>query len=68
VDGWVEQGGGATSGQAEDLRNPPGRLEDRIDAIFVRGMVPHHAAIFGDRAADRTPGGLWPSDHAGVVV
>ncbi len=68
VDGWADQAGGATSGQAEDLRNPPGSLKERIDAIFARGMVARDAMILGDQPADRTSGGLWPSDHAGVVV
>jgi hypothetical protein len=26
------------------------------------------AAIVGDQPTDRLPSGLWPSDHAGVVV
>jgi hypothetical protein len=26
------------------------------------------AAVVGGRPGDRTAGGLWPSDHAGVVV
>ena len=68
ADGWVGRGAGATSGQAEDLRNHPGILADRIDGVFVRGMQPVAAAVLGDLATDRTPGGLWPSDHAGVVV
>jgi len=27
-----------------------------------------HATVVGDESADRTPSGLWPSDHAGVVA
>ncbi len=68
VDGWVGQGAGATSGQPEDLRNPQSQLADRIDAIFARGLLPVEAEVTGHRATDRTPGGLWPSDHAGVAV
>jgi hypothetical protein len=26
------------------------------------------AEVVGDDPADRTTGGLWPSDHAGVVA
>lgn len=68
TDAWSGQGAGATSGQAEDLRNDPGILADRIDAVFARGLRPVSAEVIGARLADRTPGGLWPSDHAGVVV
>lgn len=68
VDGWVGQGPGATSGQAEDLRNPASALSDRIDAVFARGLRPLSAEVIGNRPDDRTPDGLWPSDHAGVAV
>ncbi len=68
VDGWDGQGAGATSGQHEALRNEPGMLADRIDAVFARGMKAAAAQVLGDLPTDRTPGGLWPSDHAGVVV
>jgi hypothetical protein len=26
------------------------------------------ARVVGDQPGDRTPGGLWPSDHAGLVA
>jgi hypothetical protein len=26
------------------------------------------ATVVGDKLRDRTPSGLWPSDHAGVVA
>ncbi|MFS4096321.1 hypothetical protein [Streptomyces sp. AF1A] len=26
------------------------------------------AKVIGDRPGDRTPSGLWPSDHAGVAA
>ena len=41
----------------------------RVDLVFVRDRhVPHpvHAAIFGNLKSDRTPAGLFPSDHAAV--
>ena len=28
----------------------------------------HHTVTVGDKSADRTPSGLWPSDHAGAGV
>jgi hypothetical protein len=27
-----------------------------------------HARVVGDEPDDRTAGGLWPSDHAGVIA
>ena len=42
----------------------------RVDLVFFkdRHAVPHpvHAAIFGNLKSDRTPTGLFPSDHAAV--
>lgn len=60
---------GPTSGQAADLRNPVSELDRRIDMIFVdAGWTPLSAEIVGEEAADKTAGGLWPSDHAGMVA
>lgn len=58
---------GHTFGHVEDLRNPAPDLTDRLDWIMVRGGVePGAARLMGVRPESRTPGGLWPSDHAGV--
>lgn len=57
----------------------PARTPDqRIDFVLVRtapesGDAGHHrgwfrAEIVGTKEADRTPSGLWPSDHAGIVA
>jgi endonuclease/exonuclease/phosphatase family metal-dependent hydrolase len=44
-------------------------LYSRIDLILYRGDIQALSAqVVGDDPADRTPGGLWPSDHAGVVA
>ncbi|MGK7311024.1 MAG: endonuclease/exonuclease/phosphatase family protein, partial [Candidatus Longimicrobiales bacterium M2_2A_002] len=44
-------------------------LYERIDLILYQGaMTPLAAQVVGDEPADRTAGGLWPSDHAGVVA
>jgi len=64
---------GYTCGQAEDLLNPASSLDARIDLVFARGVegagVRARAAVLvGDSPTDRTPSGLWPSDHAGVVA
>uniref|UniRef100_A0AAU2JRQ8 Endonuclease/exonuclease/phosphatase family protein n=1 Tax=Streptomyces sp. NBC_00049 TaxID=2903617 RepID=A0AAU2JRQ8_9ACTN len=58
---------GFTCCHAADLRNPTPTLTQRIDYVLFRGHV--HALTtsrVGDTQADRTPSGLWPSDHAGV--
>jgi hypothetical protein len=62
---------GASLVTAPDLRT-------RIDLVLVRyglGASPAagilggvHADVVGEESADRTPSGLWPSDHAGVVA
>jgi hypothetical protein len=57
----------------------PARTPDqRIDFVLLRtaqesGDAGHHrgwfrADIVGTKEADRTPSGLWPSDHAGIVA
>ncbi len=62
-------GPGATWGQAGDLRNPPGRLTDRLDWVLYRGKAQAiSATVLGADPNDRTPDGLWPSDHAGVLA
>lgn len=52
-----------------DLISAPGDLHERIDILFFRGgdMSASEAEIIGEEAGDKTPAGLWPSDHAGVV-
>lgn len=53
---------------AGDLHDPDPTLEQRIDFIFYRGgWEAEDVDILGESLADRTPSGLWPSDHAGVV-
>lgn len=59
---------GATCGQAADLSNPEGMLSQRIDYVWVRGMTVHGCWRFGHLPRHRTPDGLWPSDHAGIVA
>lgn len=58
------------------LMNPVPNLDQRIDIVFTRGLSGAsgrivggaHADIVGDEPGDRTASGLWPSDHAGLVV
>jgi endonuclease/exonuclease/phosphatase family metal-dependent hydrolase len=60
---------GFTCCQATNLLNPTSTLTERVDLVLTRG--PFHvgkALLVGDNASERLPSGLWPSDHAGVVV
>lgn len=45
-------------------------FDERIDLMFYAGdgLQPIAAEVVGDELADRTPSGLWPSDHAGTVI
>jgi endonuclease/exonuclease/phosphatase family metal-dependent hydrolase len=81
-DSWVynlrgNQGAGYTSPFSSDLMDPYPNLYDRIDYVFIGNyglpagrhlFGPVQAEVVGDRLKDRTPSGLWPSDHAGVVA
>lgn len=77
-DAWQasgERGHGYTANQDPDLRNRVSQLFHRIDFVFYRGLGGAPAGVTGVSAsrvgaepADRTPSGLWPSDHAGVSV
>ena len=60
---------GFTCCQATDLLNLTSTLTERVDLVLTRG--PFHvgkASLVGDEASDQLSSGLWPSDHAGVVV
>ena len=59
---------GLTCCQAADLLNATSTLRVRFDVIFTRGNFEVlDSEIVGEELDDRTPAGLWPSDHAGVV-
>jgi endonuclease/exonuclease/phosphatase family metal-dependent hydrolase len=59
---------GFTWGQAADLLNPTSTASIRIDLILTKtsAVKTVHATLVGTTA--RTPGGLWASDHFGVVA
>lgn len=63
---------GLTCCQSGDLLNPRTGFNQRVDFVFARGLPagarPVARQVLGDRPGDRTTSGLWPSDHAGVVV
>ncbi len=61
---------GLTCCQAVDdnLLNFMSQLNQRIDHVFVRGTKVVNARLIGNEQSAKTPGGLWPSDHAGLLV
>lgn len=59
---------GLTWGQQPRLDNDVSTATQRIDLVFFRGaLTPLTIDRVGEDPADRI-GGLWPSDHAGVVA
>ena len=61
---------GYTCCQAELLDNRFSQLDERIDQIWLSpGLTTRwaFANTVGDRFWQKTAGGLWPSDHAGVI-
>jgi hypothetical protein len=60
---------GLTCCQAPLVNNPVSQLYQRIDLILTLGNItPEGIALFGINPSTMTPGGLWPSDHAGVAA
>lgn len=58
---------GFTCCQDADLANAASTLSERIDFVLTRGGITASSANrVGADPGDRTPSGLWPSDHAGV--
>ena len=75
ADAWRSATGpGFTFGLTETLADEVPSFERRIDYVLARGLPPgsleqSSGEITGDEPADRDPGtGLWPSDHAGLVM
>lgn len=72
VDAWKEAGNGPgfTCCQDDDLLNAESHLSDRRDFVLFRHgpFQATDAQVVGADPSDRTPSGLWPSDHAGVVA
>jgi endonuclease/exonuclease/phosphatase family metal-dependent hydrolase len=72
-DAWDDAGGGApgfTCCQAPNLMNPESTAGGRIDLVLYRGRfrVNGMTVTGTDPATGRTPGGLWASDHFGVLA
>jgi endonuclease/exonuclease/phosphatase family metal-dependent hydrolase len=72
IDTWPLRPGnppGLTCCEAENLLNPASQHHKRIDLVFS-SVVPIgvRASVLGADPEDKTPSGLWPSDHAGVFA
>lgn len=53
----------------DSIVNPVSQLRTRIDYVFARGLfAPLDLHLVGADPSARTPSGLWPSDHAGLVA
>jgi endonuclease/exonuclease/phosphatase family metal-dependent hydrolase len=64
---------GFTFGHDADLRNEFVDFYERIDFVFTRNPgenlpLPTCVMVVGDEYRNRTPSGLWPSDHGGVAA
>jgi hypothetical protein len=71
TDVWGPIRPGFTCCQDETLLNRRSLLDRRVDVILMHGdfgRFPALAMRTGHRRWHRTPSGLWPSDHAGVVA
>jgi endonuclease/exonuclease/phosphatase family metal-dependent hydrolase len=69
-DAWPSANGiGLTCCHSTDLYNPDPTLTKRVDLVLTRGGFDTVSAdVVGEEPGDRTPSGLWPSDHAGLVT
>ncbi len=80
VDAWLvgrPRGVGYTANQPPHLMNATSELFHRIDFILYRDEFTQNggrfrgsvvAELLGEQPNDKTPSGLWPSDHAGVAA
>jgi hypothetical protein len=60
---------GNTWGHDADLLNTTVDFDRRLDLVLYRNnLCALDADVVGDELSDRTPSGLWPSDHGGVVA
>ena len=60
---------GFTCCQNPNLSNATTALSQRIDLVLLRGVTSvSDVHLVGNKPTDKTPSGLWPSDHAGLVV
>lgn len=69
ADAWHQAGGagpGATCCFDALLSDPAAPLTERLDVVLVRGGLSAVRAVVVGADPGQRPGGLWPSDHAGL--
>jgi len=60
---------GLTWGNSPDLLNRFSRFTQRLDLVLFEGPFRvQSAAVIGNTFLDRAVAGMWPSDHAGLLV
>lgn len=60
---------GFTCCQNANMNNATTALNSRIDLVLLRGVTSvADVHLVGNKPNDKTPSGLWPSDHAGLSV
>ncbi len=73
ADEWVRRNHGDPGYTAfqvlPTIDNATSNLSERIDYVLGLGPIaPHDLDLVGGTASARTPSGLWPADHAGLVA
>jgi hypothetical protein len=63
---WIAADTAFADGIDGKLRAMTQNLYD--DLVFVKGLSVADTKLVGDQSADKSPSGLWPSDHAGIVA
>jgi Endonuclease/Exonuclease/phosphatase family len=59
---------GAVHSCCDDPLNPNRVFDHTVDHVLTkRGLKTKKASVTGNDPGERTPSGLWPSDHGGVV-
>jgi endonuclease/exonuclease/phosphatase family metal-dependent hydrolase len=68
TDAWSKVGSGTGFTCCVDLTDASAAADSRIDLVLYRGSFkPKSIQVLGtDPATNRTPGGLWPTDHFAV--
>ena len=66
--GMKDRGATHSCCYSSSLNDPNDEFDHTVDHVLTKGKVKRtRALITGDDAGKRTPSGLWPSDHGGVV-
>ena len=53
----------------DSISDPFSKLTERVDHVFASPALPVVSdTIYGADPSDRTPSGLWPTDHAGLAA